>query len=381
MPGHSARSRAWSTVASVSTKANMVAMFGWIMPEPLAMPSTERRRRASTATVLGGQVGGEDRLRERRRRRRAAAPRPPWGRPRVPVHRHALADHAGGGGEDLLRPREGQGRGGQAGEVLVVPGAGVAVGAVGVAGVHDQRAHRVTGCVPGAVAGHARRLDQVLGGDHRPGERVVADDEPEVGLARRLDAGGDAGEPEPERGASRPLSLQRKPDVSAQPNARLNPCTAWPAAPLPRLSIAHMATTVPLRSSQRTLRTARSDPATALVCGSSSCTCTQWIAVVEVAVALEQLGRVGRPGRGAREGGREDAAGHRHQHGVERDRTRSARARGCGRPCPARRRGRARLDLAGVAVAAGHLVGPGVLVRARRSAGPGRGRGPRPRRR
>ena len=39
MPGNAARSASWSTRASVKAKANMVAMSGWIMPLPLAVPT------------------------------------------------------------------------------------------------------------------------------------------------------------------------------------------------------------------------------------------------------------------------------------------------------------------------------------------------------
>src|SRR5699024_4831937 len=64
------------------------------------------------------------------------------------------------------------------------------------------------------------------------------------------------------------------PVVSGSPSARLAHCTAAPEAPLPRLSIAAMASTVPVRWSTRAVRWAAFVPRVALVDGERSDTTT-----------------------------------------------------------------------------------------------------------
>ena len=78
-------------------------------------------------------------------------------------------------------------------------------------------------------------------------ERAVVDDQREIGAAAGPDAGGDPGGPEAPGGGdahgATPSAL--RPAVSGRPRTRLAHCTAWPAAPLPRLSIALQTTTRP----------------------------------------------------------------------------------------------------------------------------------------
>ena len=66
------------------------------------------------------------------------------------------------------------------------------------------------------------------------------------------------------------------PSVSSSPKARLRHCTAAPAVPFARLSMAPIATTRPAASSTATCRWAVFAPATALVCGHSP-SGTRWM--------------------------------------------------------------------------------------------------------
>src|SRR5690606_24251975 len=111
-------------------------------------------------------------------------------------------------------------------------------------------------------ARHARRLHEVRRADERPGQRVGRVDEPQVAAPRLLDAGGDAGQLEPPWGPHGHTPSRRSPAVSGKPCATLKACTAWPAAPLPRLSMAQNASTCPLRGSKRAESTALSLPLT-----------------------------------------------------------------------------------------------------------------------
>src|SRR5690606_26873142 len=70
------------------------------------------------------------------------------------------------------------------------------------------------------------------------GRGGLAHDEREV-LLEGLDAGVDAGEGEAEgKIHGRNLRRSRRPAPSSHPQARLRFCTAWPAAPFTRLSMA-----------------------------------------------------------------------------------------------------------------------------------------------
>ena len=57
------------------------------------------------------------------------------------------------------------------------------------------------------------------------------------------------------------------PAASSRPRTRLAHWTAWPEAPLPRLSMAHRTTKRPVRGSTRAVRWAALDPRVALVDG------------------------------------------------------------------------------------------------------------------
>src|SRR5262249_30695159 len=66
-----------------------------------------------------------------------------------------------------------------------------------------------------------------------------------------------------------------RPSVSGRPSSTLAFWIAWPEAPFTRLSSAAIATTVPVRSSNRTVTWIEFDPVVALVCGDSSSTWTK----------------------------------------------------------------------------------------------------------
>ena len=86
--------------------------------------------------------------------------------------------------------------------------------------------------------------------------RPVVHDDGDIGLAGRLNTGGHAAGSKTLRrcdthGAT-PLLV--RPAVSSSPNMRFAFCSAWPAAPLPRLSIALTTTMRPACSSNATCR-------------------------------------------------------------------------------------------------------------------------------
>ena len=93
------------SAASVITKPSVVAMRGWIMPEPLVMPAMRtvpRRSFTSREGRLGDQVGGHDgarRVVESRPSRRPATSRGSASDDLSRIQFHA--DHAGGGGQHL----------------------------------------------------------------------------------------------------------------------------------------------------------------------------------------------------------------------------------------------------------------------------------------
>src|SRR5262249_61681948 len=108
------------------------------------------------------------------------------------------------------------------------------------------------------------------GGRHRPA--AGRGDEGEVGRARRLEAAGGPARLEAgrRRDAHGMIPTAGRPVVSGSPRTRLAHWIACPAAPFPRLSSAHNATTDPVRSSKRTVRWAEFDPSVAFVDGGSS---------------------------------------------------------------------------------------------------------------
>src|SRR5207248_4522518 len=115
-------------------------------------------------------------------------------------------------------------------------------------------------------------LDPVARHDSGRGKcRPVVDHDRDVGIAVRLQPGSYPGGAEACRrrdadvhGAT-PSAL--RPAVSGKPSIRLAFWTAWPAAPLPRLSIAAMAIARPVRGSARTATSAILVPVTRPVSG------------------------------------------------------------------------------------------------------------------
>src|SRR5262249_31750234 len=123
-----------------------------------------------------------------------------------------------------------------------------------------------------------RRLHPVRrehgGGRHRPAGGRGG--EGEGGRAARPGAAGDAAglEAGRRRDAHGMIPTAGRPVVSGSPRTRLAHWIACPAAPFPRLSSAHNATTDPVRSSKRTVRCAEFEPTVAFVDGGSSSTVT-----------------------------------------------------------------------------------------------------------
>src|SRR5215469_1267102 len=102
---------------------------------------------------------------------------------------------------------------------------------------------------------HRRRLHPV-GGEHAGCGRArpVVDDDSDIRAARLLDAGRDTGGAEALRAgdAHGATPIVVSPAVSASPSMRLASWIAWPAAPLPRLSMAATAIARPARRSAAT---------------------------------------------------------------------------------------------------------------------------------
>src|SRR5690606_29834149 len=102
----------------------------------------------------------------------------------------------------------------------------------------------------------------------------VVDDERQVGTARRLETGGDAGGAEALRAGDGHASSDQgatavvgRPSVSGRPSARFIDCTAPPAVPLTRLSIAQTVTTRPALASTATCTSAVFAPVVAPLVG------------------------------------------------------------------------------------------------------------------
>ncbi len=155
-------SAACSTVgeiaASVAMKHSIVAICGWIIPDPLAMatiwigrPSMLDRARRQ----LGAQVGGPDRL---GRGQRIAAQRRRQRRHRCPhaLDRQRRADGPRRRGQDLLG-RDPQRLGRRHGDRALVDRAARPGQRVGVAAVGDDGADAHRGQTPGRVVTPARR--------------------------------------------------------------------------------------------------------------------------------------------------------------------------------------------------------------------------------
>ena len=198
---------------------------------------------------LGVGVGGDDRGggivvavgRERGRRGRDARA--------DPVHREQLADEPRGADGDV-DGRQSERVGHLLGRAVRVLEPLVAGARVGPAGVEDDR---VDASVRDDLArpDHRRRDDPVAG-EHRGRVVVgpVVDDEGEVGLAARLEPGGDAGGAEAGgESAHGATPATGRPVVSGRPRARFAHWIAPPAVPLVRLSMAATTTTRPTDSS------------------------------------------------------------------------------------------------------------------------------------
>ena len=141
-----------------------------------------------------------------------------------------------------------------------------------------------------------------------------------------------------------------RPAVSGRPWTRLNAWTAWPAAPLTRLSSTPMARIRPVRSSSRTWTRTWLLPVTCLVAGGVGDDRHERLVGVGVGVQLVELGLADRPGR-ADVAGRQDAAGHRDEVGQEVDRD-DPRVGAGSRPSRGGDRGQLLLDLGDVAMTA-----------------------------
>src|SRR5699024_7142032 len=167
---------------------------------------------------------------------------------------------------------------------LLCGGAGVgeaflAGGHIGPAGVE----HHGTGL---AAAGHLaaplhRCAHHTVGGEHTGGHvlRAVVDHEGQIGAAGGSQPGGDTGSSEALRGGDghRATASEGRPRVSGHPHARFIDCTAAPAVPLTRLSMAQTLTTRPALSSTATCTWAVFAPTVPAVLGHcpSARTCTK----------------------------------------------------------------------------------------------------------
>ncbi len=145
--------------------------------------------------------------------------------------------------------------------VLEAQRAGAGVGATGVEDDGGDRAALEDLLGPE----HGGGLDPVGGEDAGRGERgAVVDDQGEVRGAGGLDPGGDAGRPEAQgRGHADVLVVGHgatpftgRPSSSGRPRAMFMLCTAPPAVPLTRLSIALIATIRPAAPSRATCTSA-----------------------------------------------------------------------------------------------------------------------------
>ncbi len=135
-------------LASVRMKPSVVAMRGWIMPEPLVMPAMRMvprcRLRIEAERLLGDQVGGHDGAGDVCRNRSAETLRPGAGELGDEIGIEFDADDAGGGGQNvwtgLRRSSFAAARQQASGDL--VAGAG---GAIGIAGVDKDGADGAVG--------------------------------------------------------------------------------------------------------------------------------------------------------------------------------------------------------------------------------------------
>ena len=169
----------------------MVAMLGWIMPEPLAMPVTVTVLPPMTNPArhgLGDDVGGHDGM---------GRVEPVVGFEtgdglRQSRHdfldRQRLHDDAGGIGQHLFIGAAQQFRQGGAGGARSIH-ALLAGACIGVAGVHHQRADGLAGCEMFARHRHRRGAKTVLGEDAGDRRAVIQLDDQHVLAVGALDPG------------------------------------------------------------------------------------------------------------------------------------------------------------------------------------------------
>src|SRR5699024_2743009 len=167
---------------------------------------------------------------------------------------------------------------------LLRGGAGVgeallAGGHIGAAGVEHHGAGLAA--ASDLAAPLHRCPHHTVGGEHAGGHllRAVVDHEGQIGAAGGFQPGSDPGGPEALRGgnAHGATPSRGKPRVSGQPHARFIDCTAAPAVPLTRLSMAQTLTTRPALSSTATCTWAVFAPTVPAVLGHcpSASTCTK----------------------------------------------------------------------------------------------------------
>ena len=218
----------------------MVARLGASMPAPLAMPPTDQPAGAAATAVLATESVVMIASAASGPPSAASAGRGLLDAGQQLVHRQPLADQAGRADRDVGGAESPAGAATCSAVAWVSAKPAGAGAGVGPAGVEHDRPHDAAG---EHLLGpqHRRGLDPV-GGEHPGGgvPRPVVDDQGHVGRAAGLEPGGDAGGPE----AAGAVTLMARipsaarPVVSGRPSIRLAHCTAWPAAPLPRLSIA-----------------------------------------------------------------------------------------------------------------------------------------------
>ena len=240
------------------TTASIVASCGWIIPEPFAIPPTVKPSSETAASFVRVSVV----------RIASAASAPPSGDRAGTavaqagehlVERQQHADHAGREDEHLLRVEVEQparlGRGRERVELAALAG-----GRVRDARVDHDRLR--LGDLEMLLRDDDRRGQHLVDGEHRRADRRHgrADDGEIEPLApdARGDAGGDEALGRGDAHTSTPAS--RSPAVSGRPSARFAFCTACPAAPLPRLSIAQTTIRVPVARSVKTPSSAPSVP-------------------------------------------------------------------------------------------------------------------------
>ena len=244
------------TSASVWTKQNIVAKRGWIIRRP--SPVQRRTRPAPSSTSSAARFGPLSLVRIAAEKSAASSPSAARGvHAAQDVSRQLDPDHSGGRHADL-RGLHAQPLGGSRLHRERRVQAAPAVPDVRAAGVRDHRSqapevglprHDHRGADPG-VRGEARGGDRV-----RESETSTPTSRPSgfspAGHARGAEPGRERvrvelGDVRRRLDPARPEERRRcslQPSASGKPSIRLRSCTAWPAAPFQRLSIAQNAST------------------------------------------------------------------------------------------------------------------------------------------